>query len=80
MPEFAVRRCVLKREIFLTVILLTGSVIATWCLAGTAVFNGFRGAFLRGFLGYAALVALAHFVYLFLPKLGIGDDPREAGE
>ncbi len=70
----------MKREVFLAAILLAGVVVATWCLAGTATFNGFRGAFLRAFLGYMALVALVHFVYLFLPKCGIGDSLREEGE
>jgi hypothetical protein len=70
----------MKREIFLSTILLTGVAVATCCLAGAAAFNGFHGAFLRVFLGYAALVALAHFIYLFLPKFGIGSDPREEGE
>ncbi len=70
----------MKREISLAAILLAGVVVATWCLADTAAFNGFRGAFLRVFLGYAALVALTHFVYLFLPMFGIGHHPREIGE
>ncbi len=70
----------MKREISLAVILLAGVMVATEALAGAAGFNGFRGAFLRVFLGYAALIALAHFIYLFLPKFGIGDDPRKEGE
>ncbi len=69
----------MKREITLVAILLAGVAVATWCLAETAVFNGFRGSFLRVLLGYTALVSLAHFVCLFLPKLGIGNDPREKG-
>ncbi len=77
MSGFSIRRWIMKREISLAAILLAGVVFSTWCLAETAAFNGFRGAFLRVFLGYAALVALAHFVYFFLPKLGIGHDPRE---
>ncbi len=70
----------MKREVLFATILLAGVVVATWCLAGASVFNGFQGAFLRVFLGYTVLVALAHFVYLFLPKFGIGSDPREEGE
>lgn len=70
----------MKREVFLATILLAGVVVVTWCLAGATAFNGFRGAFLRVFLGYTVLVGLAHFVYLFLPKFGIGNDPREESE
>jgi hypothetical protein len=79
-PEYCVRRCFKKREAFLGAILLAGVVAATWCSAGTAAFNGFRGAFLRVLLGYAVLITLAHFVYLFLPKFGIGGDLREGRE
>ncbi len=70
----------MKREIFFAVMLLAGMAVATWCLAGTPVFNGFSGAFLRVFLGYTVLIALAHFIYFLLPKLGIGHDPREETE
>lgn len=70
----------MKRAAFLAATLLVGVAVATWFLAGTAVFNGFRGAFLRGFLGYTALVVLVHFTYLFLPKFGIGSDPRQESE
>jgi hypothetical protein len=78
--EFFVRRFVMKREVFLASILLAGVVVATWSLAGTSAFNGFKGAFLRVFIGYMSLIALAHFIYLFLPKLGIGADVRKEVE
>jgi len=58
--------------------LLSGAAMATWGLAGTRLFNGFSGSFLRVLLGYAALVGVVHFVYLLLPKLGVGSDPRVA--
>ncbi len=70
----------MKREICLAAILLAGVVGATGALADATGFNGFRGAFLRAILGYTALIASAHFIYLFLPKLGIGHDPREEGD
>ncbi len=66
----------MKRACLIGIILSLGAMAATRYCATTGIMTGFPGAFLRTFIGYLALLSLAHFVYLFLPRLGIGKDSR----
>ncbi len=66
----------MKRAFLIGIVLSLGALAATSYCATAGVMAGFRGAFLRAFIGYLALVCLAHFFYLFLPRFGIGRDGR----
>ena len=66
----------MQRWLLVIVLLVTWCVFATLACAGNGLFSGFSGAFLRAFIGYALIVALTHAIFLVLPKVGIGSDPR----
>ena len=64
------------RCLFIIFLLLAFGTGATYaCSAGRAL-DDFSGIFLRVFTGYALIIAVTHLVYLLLPRLGIGSDPR----
>lgn len=44
-----------------------GGAAHAW--ASPEVLEGFSGVFIRVFLGYAAIIAVSHFFFLFLPRL-----------
>ncbi len=66
----------MKRACLIGIVLFLGALAATWYCARTGAMTGFPGAFLRAFSGYLALLCLTHFLYLFLPRFGIGRDGR----
>ncbi len=66
----------MKRFLLVIGLLLAWSIGASCFFAGKCLFNGTCGVFLRAFIGYTLIIALSHFFYLFLPRFGLGSDPR----
>ncbi len=66
----------MQRWLLVIALLVTWCVVATLACAGNGLFGGFSGVFLRAFIGYALIIALTHSIFLVLPKIGIGSDPR----
>jgi hypothetical protein len=62
----------MKRFLLIAALLIAGVVCATWMCAGTGILEGFRGVLLRVLAGYCVLIGLSHFVFLLLPRIGIG--------
>jgi hypothetical protein len=66
----------MQRYLIILALLLAWSAGATIFCAHNEMLNGFSGIFLRAFTGYCLIIAVTHFILLFLPKVGIGADPR----
>ncbi|HEX8961072.1 MAG TPA: hypothetical protein VF775_05830 [Geobacteraceae bacterium] len=66
----------MKRFLLVIGLLLAWSIGASCLFAGKCLFNGTCGVFLRVLIGYTLIISLSHFFYLFLPKFGLGNDPR----